>query len=366
MQIYLVGGAVRDMFLGIPNNEKDWVVVGATADSMIAKGFKPVGRHFPVFIHPRSGEEYALARTECKTGPGYHGFAFNSSPDVSLEEDLKRRDLTINAMALDKNERLIDPWGGLNDIKNRKLRHVSDTFAEDPVRILRVARFAAKFHKLGFAIVPETLALMQKMTADGEADYLVAERVWQEAEKSFKGENPSIFFKVLDQVGVLQKTFPELEFLVNLADNHPAHIFDSCAPGNTPATLFAVLALLAQIAGTSLLTLCQKLKLKHDYRRLATLADRNSNRLMRVTDMSESEILDVIEQNDALRKTSDFDTLLSACLLCGRVSRAGADRIRSAVTALKKIDFGTELKNHKQGDIRERVRKLKLAALKNI
>ncbi len=364
MQIYLVGGAVRDTLLGMPSDEKDWVVVGTTAADMVAKGFKPVGRHFPVFIHPDSGEEYALARTERKTAPGYHGFEFDASPEVSLAEDLKRRDLTVNAMAFDANERLIDPWGGLDDLKNRKLRHVSDAFAEDPVRILRAARFAAKLHALGFVIVAQTQALMQKMVAAGEADHLVAERVWQEAEKTLEGENPSVFFGALNQAGALQKTFPELEFLTKSAAC--ARILDDCAANHPPATLFAALALLARASGASLLPLCHRLKLKQDYHRLAALAIRNGGRLMQAADMSEAEALDVIERNDALRKTSVFDTLLTACLLCEQTTPVGAERLRRAIATLKKIDFKTELKDYDQDDIRERVRKIRLAALKGI
>ena len=177
MKIYLVGGAVRDTLLNQEVLEKDWVVVGATPREMLKRGFKQVGKHFPVFIHPRTGEEYALARTERKTSHGYHGFRFNTSPNVTIKDDLKRRDLTINAIAQDADATLIDPWGGQQDIKARLLKHVSHAFVEDPVRVLRVARFAARFESLGFTIAPETLNLMRQMVANGEVDYLVAERV---------------------------------------------------------------------------------------------------------------------------------------------------------------------------------------------
>ena len=187
MQVYLVGGAVRDEQLGIPPKERDWCVVGATPDEMLRLGYKPVGKDFPVFLHPETNEEYALARTERKTGAGYHGFAFHTDPDVTIEEDLGRRDLTINALAKDEHGQLIDPFGGAEDIANRVIRHVSDAFAEDPVRILRAAKFAARFASRGFAVAPVTRDLMRQMVAAGEADALVPDRVWQETEAALAG-----------------------------------------------------------------------------------------------------------------------------------------------------------------------------------
>jgi tRNA nucleotidyltransferase/poly(A) polymerase len=208
MKIYLVGGAVRDFYLGHPVVDRDWVVVGETPENMLSAGFLPVGQDFPVFLHPQTKEEYALARTERKTAKGYHGFQFYTAPDVSLEEDLKRRDLTINAMAQDKNGQLIDPYHGLDDLKAKVLRHTSDAFVEDPVRILRLARFAARFSD--FSIAPETLILSTKMAQTGELDSLVAERVWQETYRALSEKKPERFFHVLEQTNALIPIFKEL------------------------------------------------------------------------------------------------------------------------------------------------------------
>lgn len=208
MEIYLVGGAVRDQLLGQAVHERDWVVVGSTAKAMIEKGFQPVGKDFPVFLHPETKEEYALARTEKKVAAGYAGFTFYADPSVTLEEDLKRRDLTINAMAQDKNGQLIDPYGGEKDLKHRVFRHVSDAFAEDPVRVLRLARFAARF--TDFNTSPETVRLMKSMAEDGEIDALVPERVWKECEKALKSKDPSRFFSVLEEASALTRLFGNL------------------------------------------------------------------------------------------------------------------------------------------------------------
>lgn len=213
MDVYLVGGAVRDELLGLPVTERDWCVVGATPDELRSLGYRQVGKDFPVFLHPETGEEYALARTERKTGPGYHGFEFHSSPDVTLEDDLRRRDLTINAMARDRRGALIDPFDGRGDVERRILRHVSDAFAEDPVRILRVAKFAARFAPLEFRVAAETLALMSSMVANGEADELVPHRVWKECEAALAGSRPSVFFETLRQCGALAVVFPEIDAL---------------------------------------------------------------------------------------------------------------------------------------------------------
>ncbi|MGA0000761.1 MAG: multifunctional CCA tRNA nucleotidyl transferase/2'3'-cyclic phosphodiesterase/2'nucleotidase/phosphatase, partial [Steroidobacteraceae bacterium] len=213
MEVYLVGGAVRDDLLGLPVKERDWVVVGETPQSMEAAGFRPVGRDFPVFLHPETGEEYALARTERKTGPGYRGFEVHFAPEVSLEEDLARRDLTINAMARDARGSLIDPHGGCADLERRLLRHVSPAFVEDPVRILRLARFAARFAPLGFGVAPDTLLISRKMVEMGEADHLVAERVWQETAKALAEDRPDVYLSVLRDCDALQRVFPELHAL---------------------------------------------------------------------------------------------------------------------------------------------------------
>lgn len=224
MQTFLVGGAVRDSLLNFPVKEKDWVVVGETPESMVKKGFKAVGKDFPVFLHPETHEEYALARTERKTGAGYKGFTVHSSPKVTLEQDLIRRDLTINAIAMDAHGNLLDPYNGVADLERRIFRHVSPAFSEDPVRILRIARFAARYTHLGFIIAEETLQLMKKMVKQGETDYLVAERVWAELDKTLSEQTPSAFFHVLKQCDALNSIFPEIDQLFGVpqpAKYHP-------------------------------------------------------------------------------------------------------------------------------------------------
>ena len=213
MKTYLVGGAVRDELLGYPFTEKDWVIVGATAEDMLKQGFLQVGKDFPVFLHPKTKEEHALARTERKSAPGYKGFTVYASPEVTLEEDLQRRDLTINAIAKDDNGTLTDPYNGIEDIKNKILRHVSPAFSEDPVRVLRVARFAARYAHLGFTIADETMSLMRDMVTAGEVDALIPERVWQEMAKALGEKTPTAFISVLRDCGALQKIIPELDKL---------------------------------------------------------------------------------------------------------------------------------------------------------
>src|SRR5436305_4678557 len=220
MKAYIVGGAVRDALLGVPVNDRDWVVVGATPDEMLAAGYKPVGQDFPVFLHPHTREESALARTERKTAPGYHGFLFHADPSVTLEEDLARRDLTINAMAQEADGRIVDPFGGQADLRDKVLRHVSPAFAEDPVRILRLARFAARY--ADFRVAPETEALMRRMVDEGEVDALVPERVWQELSRGLMEARPSRMFEVLRGCGALARLLPEVDRLWGVPQP-PAH-----------------------------------------------------------------------------------------------------------------------------------------------
>jgi tRNA nucleotidyltransferase (CCA-adding enzyme) len=224
MKRYLVGGAVRDALLGLAVGERDWVVTGATPEDMVAAGYRPVGKDFPVFLHPQTQEEHALARTERKTARGYHGFSFRTGPEVTLEEDLLRRDLTVNAIAQDEDGGLFDPHGGRRDLEARLLRHVSPAFAEDPVRVLRVARFHARFAPLGFRIAEETLALMRQMVLAGEVDALVPERVWKETERALMSARPGVFFRTLHECGALARVMPELAALSGVpqrADYHP-------------------------------------------------------------------------------------------------------------------------------------------------
>ena len=248
MQIYKVGGAVRDRLLGRPVTEVDWVVVGATAEEMLEQGFKPVGADFPVFLHPQSGEEYALARTERKSGRGYGGFTFFANPDVSLEEDLIRRDLTVNAIAEDEHGTLVDPYGGQRDLEQRILRHVSPAFAEDPLRVLRVARFAARYAPLGFSVATETIALMREIAESGELDALTAERSWKEISRALMEPRPDVFIQVLRDCGALQAWMPELDALFGVPQPEHHHpevdsglhvlaVLQQCAEHDQPLTV---------------------------------------------------------------------------------------------------------------------------------
>lgn len=342
MQIYLVGGAVRDKLLGLPVKERDYVVVGATPAEMARLGFQPVGKDFPVFLHPQTHEEYALARTERKTGPGYHGFEFHSAPDVTLEDDLRRRDLTINAMAEDPHGVLIDPYGGQRDLDARLLRHVSPAFAEDPVRILRVARFAARFASLGFKLAPETLALMRQMVASGEADALVPERVWQETARALASETPSVFFQALRECGALARVFPELDRLFGVPQPQKHHpeidtgvhvmlVLDAAAClSPDPAVRFAALTHDLgkgttperiwphhdghEERGIKLVTLlCERLRVPRDYRELAVLAARYHGLVHRAGELRPETLLRLLKDCDAFRRPQRFEQLLLAC-----------------------------------------------------
>ena len=223
MRVYLVGGAVRDHLLGHPYHEKDYVVVGATPEQLLAQGFQPVGKDFPVFLHPETKDEYALARTERKSGHGYHGFEFHTDPSVTLEQDLIRRDLTINAMAMDNDGNVYDPYGGQQDLCNKVLRHVSDAFVEDPLRVLRIARFAARYHALGFVVAPETLLLMQELAESGELDALTPERVWKETSRALMEAHADVYFETLRTCGALKVLFPELDALFGIPQRPEYH-----------------------------------------------------------------------------------------------------------------------------------------------
>ncbi|MBS0387640.1 MAG: multifunctional CCA tRNA nucleotidyl transferase/2'3'-cyclic phosphodiesterase/2'nucleotidase/phosphatase [Proteobacteria bacterium] len=276
MQVYLVGGAVRDELLGQPVRERDWVVVGSTPAELERQGFRSVGREFPVFLHPRTGEEYALARLERKTAPGYRGFVTEFSPAVTLEQDLQRRDLTINAMARDGAGALIDPYGGRADLEARLLRHVSPAFAEDPVRILRVARFAARFAALGFSVAPETLQLMRAMVRGGEADALVSERVWRELERALATDHPERAFQVLQDCGALAVLLPELARAADLpAELDALHRATAVTTAQgQPDTAARWAALLAALPVDDVEALCERLRVPAEHRDLALLAAR--------------------------------------------------------------------------------------------
>ncbi len=275
MKVYLVGGAVRDELLGLKPAERDWVVVGATPEAMKQLGYKPVGRDFPVFLHPTSNEEYALARLERKVAPGYRGFTTEFSPAVTLEEDLQRRDLTINAIARSDAGVLIDPTGGRADLQARLLRHVSPAFVEDPVRLLRVARFAARFADLGFTVAPETMALMRQMVADGEISALVAERVWRELERALVTTQPQRFFELLDATGALPVVMTELAaYLHTPGSGTIALAALRCAANTNANATVRWAALLAGMEEGSIVALCERLRAPREFTDLARLATR--------------------------------------------------------------------------------------------
>lgn len=305
MKIYLVGGAVRDSLLGHPIKERDWVVVGATPQEMLDLGYRPVGKDFPVFLHPTTHEEYALARTERKTAPGYKGFNFYAASDVTLEEDLQRRDLTINAMAQSPDGQIIDPFGGEQDLKNRLFRHVSPAFAEDPVRILRVARFSARFSD--FNLHPDTLRLMQEMVQKGEVNALVAERVWQEWERALQESHPQKFFEMLDLSGALAILLPE--FIGN-TDGFKAleRATQRAAPEIVrSAVLFYVLD------AHSIRVIHQRYRLPKDHRDLALLVSSESPKYVELFHLHAESYLALLERLDALRRKERLDLFLSAC-----------------------------------------------------
>lgn len=311
MKIYCVGGAVRDELLGMPVKDRDYVVVGATPEEMLRQGFKPVGKDFPVFLHPETHEEYALARTERKTARGYHGFEFHAAPDVTLEQDLARRDLTINAIAKDADGKLIDPFNGATDLKEGVLRHIGPAFAEDPVRILRVARFAARLDD--FSVAPETLALMRQMTENGEADALVAERVWQEIARGLMEAKPSRMFEVLRECGALARVIPEVNALWDDAETaqRAMSALDSTArEGATLPARFATLACSLDPAAVELLA--GRLKAPADCRELALLAARHSNRVLDAVDEGGEAVLELFYVADAWRRPDRFHDLMTS------------------------------------------------------
>ncbi len=340
MEIWLVGGAVRDALLGLPVTDRDWVVVGSTAQQMLDAGYLPVGKDFPVFLHPRTHEEYALARTERKTAPGYHGFHFHAAPDVTLEQDLLRRDLTINAIARAEDGRIVDPSDGRGDLQRRILRHAGPAFAEDPVRILRLARFAARFAH--FTVAPETMELMRGMVADGEVDALVAERVWQELSRGLMEARPSRMFEVLRECGALERLLPEVERLWGVpqrADYHPeidtgvhlTMVLDVCAELDAPLDVrFACLGhdlgkgttpahILPRHLGHEersvrlVRSLSERLRVPTQCRELAVLVAREHGNIHRSANFSAAALLRLLGRCDALRRPERFDAILFAC-----------------------------------------------------
>ncbi|KVL24325.1 multifunctional CCA addition/repair protein [Burkholderia ubonensis] len=380
MRVYAVGGAIRDELLGVPVQDRDYVVVGATPEQMVAQGFKPVGKDFPVFLHPRTHEEYALARTERKTAAGYHGFQFYYAPDVTLDEDLARRDLTINAMAREVSPDgslagpVIDPFDGQADLRARVFRHVSDAFVEDPVRILRIARFAARF--TGFAVADDTLALMRRMVDAGEVDALVAERVWQELARGLMEARPSRMFEALRECGALARILPEVDALWGVpqrADYHPevdtgVHVMmvvdHAAKQGYSLAVRFAALThdlgkattpedVLPRHIGHEgrsvdlLKPLCDRLRVPNECRDLALVVAREHGNMHRVMEMGAAALVRLFERTDALRKPARFAEMVQACEADAR-GRLGldtqpypqAERLRVALVAARGVDAG--------------------------
>ncbi|WP_136413429.1 multifunctional CCA addition/repair protein [Herbaspirillum sp. ST 5-3] len=374
MKTYVVGGAVRDALLGLPVQDHDHVVVGATPDEMIARGFTPVGKDFPVFLHPKTHEEYALARTERKTAPGYKGFLFHAEPDVTLEQDLVRRDLTINAMAQGEDGVIVDPFGGRKDLQARVFRHVSEAFAEDPVRILRVARFAARF--TDFSLAPETNALMRRMVEAGEVDALVPERVWQELSRGLMETKPSRMFEVLRACGALERILPELDALWGVPQpeqHHPeidtgvhvmmvidyaaqrqfslaircAALMHDLGKGTTPKEEWPKhhghearsVRLVEQV--------CKRLKIPNDCRDLAVMTAREHGNVGHALELRPNTIVTLLERCDAFRKPQRFIDMLRASE-CDHRGRAGfADRpfpqaahLESALSAAQSVNAG--------------------------
>ncbi|MGH8257132.1 MAG: multifunctional CCA tRNA nucleotidyl transferase/2'3'-cyclic phosphodiesterase/2'nucleotidase/phosphatase [Steroidobacteraceae bacterium] len=306
MELYLVGGAVRDELLGRPVAERDWVVVGATPQEMERAGFRAVGRDFPVYLHPQTHEEYALARLERKVGPGYRGFTTQSSPDVTLEQDLQRRDLTINAIARAQDGRLVDPFGGQRDLALRVLRHVSGAFVEDPVRILRVARFAARFAGLGFTVAPETQALMRQMVDNGEVRALVPERLWRELERALDERHPEQCFDTLAECGALRVLMPELPWRA-----HERRALQA-AVALSPDAAVRFAALLADVDPQAVGSLCDRLRVPNDFRELALLTARQSASLAQAWSLDPDNLLRLLETADAFRRQQRFAKLLLA------------------------------------------------------
>jgi tRNA nucleotidyltransferase (CCA-adding enzyme) len=319
VKTYLVGGAVRDELLGLQVRERDYVVVGATPEEMEKLGYKPVGKDFPVFLHPQTHEEYALARTERKSGRGYKGFTVHASPEVTLEDDLRRRDLTINAMAKGEDGAILDPFGGRRDLERKTLRHVSEAFSEDPVRILRVARFAARF---GFEVASDTMALMRRMVESGETDYLVPERVWQEFAKGLTESEPQRMFEVLEASGLRPKLMPEIGGIGQLE--------------GTLAQRFAQLAW--PLKESEVEALCNRLKVPGEVRELALLGARNRVALRASRTATPQALLELLKRTDALRRPERFQDLLVVARREAPVIDSA--RLENALAAAKAVDAG--------------------------
>jgi len=403
MEIYLVGGAVRDRRLGRTVTERDWVVVGATPEAMRERGFKPVGKDFPVFLHPETGEEYALARTERKTAAGYHGFEFHANPEVTLEEDLARRDLTINAMAEDPEGRLIDPFGGAADLEARILRHVSPAFAEDPVRILRLARFSARYAPLGFRVADDTLALCRRMVEAGEADALVPERVWQELARALMEDSPATFVTVLRDCGALARVLPEVDRLFGVPQperHHPEvdtgqHLLLALQRSAAlAAPLEARFAVLVHDLGKGLTppaewprhighaqrglkpvrAVCERLRTPRACRDLALAVTRDHLNCHRALSLKPATVVDLLHRLDAFRKPKRLDGFLVACQADAQGRRGLEERaypeaeyLRQAFEAACAVDARPFVEQGLKGEqIREAIREEQVRRVRDV
>lgn len=359
MKIYLVGGAVRDQLLGREVKERDYVVVGATVPEMLKLGYRQVGKDFPVFLHPVTQEEYALARTERKVGRGYTGFTFDASPAVTLEEDLIRRDLTINAMAQAPDGALIDPYHGQDDLTRRLLRHVSDAFIEDPVRILRVGRFAARFAGLGFKVAPETNALMQTMVQSGEVDALVAERVWKELERALGEDHPEQFFRVLADCNALSVLFPQIK----INGQGVAALIRAVSLTTDAQVRFA--ALLHDLSVEEVQALCARYRVPIDYRDLAVLIAKHHAQYPHLQTLDAEKITDLLQLLDAYRRVPRFEKFLLACQAIYSQTDA-ADYLRVCFAAARAVDVRTFAAGLKGPEIAERLRSERIQRIKNL
>ena len=403
MKTYLVGGAVRDKLLGLPVQDRDYVVVGSTPDEMVAKGFKPVGADFPVFLHPETKEEYALARTERKSGHGYKGFKVYAAPDVTLEDDLQRRDITINAMAEDEQGRLIDPFKGAEDLRNGVLRHVSPAFAEDPVRILRVARFAARFAKWGFHVAHGTNKLMREMVESGEVDHLVPERVWTELDRALGEDRPSRFFEALRGCGALARLFPEIDALFGVPQpekHHPevdtgvhimlvldaaaklspdtrvrfAALMHDLGKGNTPKAEWPQ-HIGHEARGVELVkNFCQRFRVPNEHRDLAVLTARYHAHCHRIAELRPATVVDTLEGLDGFRRPERVEQFIVACESDFRGRTGSEDKpypqaelFRRTFEAARAVDAAAVAAQGGKGpDIGARVREARIAAVKAV
>ena len=397
MKVYQVGGAVRDWLLGRPVKDRDWVVVGATPEDLLRLGYRQVGKNFPVFLHPETHEEYALARTELKTGPGYKGFACRADPNVTLQEDLKRRDLTINAMALDEENRLVDPFGGKADLEKGILRHVSQAFVEDPVRLLRVARFAASY---GFQVAEQTMSLLRTMVKNGEVDALVPERVWAELDGAMRAPQPPRFFQVLRECGALARLFPELDALYGVPQSPSAHpevdtgvhvmmVLEQAArlspdprvrfaalthdlgKGETPAEVLPRHPGHEERSVSLVENLCERYRVPGEYRDLAVLTARHHGDCHHALKLTPEELLSLLIRTDALRRPDRFELFLLACEADSR-GRLGYEHepypqgalCRAAQGAATRVDTSSLANSGLKGDaIAREMRRLRLEAI---